>query len=445
MIVAAALIHSATAYDEYSYQQIINKQSNQPRNASLLITKLLNVNGAPSSAEVPSTQHRVNSVKINQSLDLSSDRPQQEDDQKLDDKNLTKNPKYVNKSANSADKKNSMLLKKSLSVSQSKAAEDGSWKCPNITDNRSLECGCDVPLTLRCSGDDPHGLALIADALRKSSSIVSILDCTLKNVTVLNEARIFEGVSLSGLFISSGEIKRVHRSAFSGLKTPLQILGLPNNALSSVPSNSLQQLTSLDRLDLSNNEIKLLSPTDFVVSHLRLFASIRFSRFLFQSLQKLTYLEISENQISSISPKTFQPLKNLVTLKLNGNKLGNSPGSLKTIAECINLRELDLQSNLIKGPLTYSTLPVIRNLESLNLERNSFSSVVSKTFKDFPKLITLSLRHNQIDVLADDAFAGLNSLQKLDLSYNGIVAVSEGSLKHMNRLVLLDFTHNFLR
>lgn len=160
---------------------------------------------------------------------------------------------------------------------------------------------------------------------------------------------------------------------------------------------------------------------------------------------KLTYLEISENQISLISPKTFLPLKNLVTLKLNGNKLGDSPNSLKTIAECINLRELDLQSNLIKGPLTANILPKLRDLEELNLGRNTFSSVEGGSFNDFSKLLTLSLRYNQIDVLADDAFAGLTSLQKLDLSYNGIVAVSEASLKHMNRLTLLDFTHNFLR
>lgn len=217
------------------------------------------------STDVPSTKQRVNSVKINQSLDLAtSDRIKTDDDQSLADKSFPKVPKYVNKGANSVDKKNSMLLKKNLSAGQLKAAEDGSWKCPNITDNRSLECGCNVPLTLRCSGD-VHGLSLIAEGLRRSSSFVSILDCQLRNVTVLNEARIFEGVSLSGLFISSGEIKRVHRSAFSGLKTPLQILGLPNNALTSVPSNSLQQLTSLDRLDFSNNEIKTLSPTDFVV------------------------------------------------------------------------------------------------------------------------------------------------------------------------------------
>jgi Leucine-rich repeat (LRR) protein len=132
-------------------------------------------------------------------------------------------------------------------------------------------------------------------------------------------------------------------------------------------------------------------------------------------------------------------------LKLNGNKLGNSPGSLKTIAECINLRELDLQANLIKGPLTMDILPSVKDLENLNLERNSFSSIQKEAFNKFSKLLTLSLRHNQIDVLEDDAFMGLNSLQRLDLSYNGIVAVSEGSLRHMNRLQVLDFTHNFLR
>lgn len=256
-------MHVVLSLDEFSYQQIVNKQNTKPHE-SLLITKLLNVNGASSTTDEPTTQRRVNSFKINQSLDLgASERAQQEDDQSLADKSLSKNPKYVNKSANSADKKNSMLLRKSLSISQSN--EDGTWRCPNITDNRSLECGCDVPLTLRCSGD-VHGLSLIAEGLKRSKSQVSILDCTLKNVTVLSESKIFEGVSLSGLFISSGEIKRVHRLAFSGLKTPLQILGLPNNALSSVPSNSLQQLTFLDRLDLSNNEIKILSPTDFVVS-----------------------------------------------------------------------------------------------------------------------------------------------------------------------------------
>ena len=419
------MLLSALEYeDDNGYQQILNKQQ-QAQNSSVLITKLLNINQRITST-LSTTEAPQHGFKINQSLELENSKQQKNEDQSFNVKSSPK-PKYVNKSASNADKKSSLILRKNLSLTQSKLIEDGNWKCPNITDNRSLECGCDVPLTLRCSGADVHALSLIADGMRNSKSFVSILDCTLRNVTVLNEARVFENVSLTGLFISSGEIKRLHRLAFSGLKTPLQILGLPNNALTSVPSSSLQQLTLLDRLDLSNNDIKMLSSSDFI------------------AVQKLTYLELSENQISSISQKTFLPLKNLVTLKLNGNKLGNSPGSLKTLAECVNLRDLDLKSNLIKGSLSHEMLPILKELETLNLERNSFSSVQRETFKNYPKLKSLTLNHNQIDVLADDAFFGLNSLQKLDLSYNGIVAVSEGSLKHMNRLVLLDFTHNFLR
>lgn len=140
------------------------------------------------------------------------------------------------------------------------------WKCPNISENsRYLECGCDMPQTLRCSGDI-HGLQQIAEGLRVSRYPVSLLDCTLKNVTFLSDARIFDNVSLHGLVISSGEIKRVHRMAFYGLKMPLQALGLPNNALTSVPSQSLAPLSSLDRLDLSNNRIKYLDASDFLVS-----------------------------------------------------------------------------------------------------------------------------------------------------------------------------------
>ncbi|XP_055688903.1 uncharacterized protein LOC129793172 [Lutzomyia longipalpis] len=328
--------------------------------------------------------------------------------------------KFVNK----ADNRKRKVERKSIVIEPENLGQD--WKCPNITRNRNLECGCDMPHTLRCSGDI-HGLELIAQGLREAEYAVSLLDCTLKNVTFLSDARIFENVSLHGLVISSGEIKRVHRSAFVGLRTPLQALGLPNNALMGVPWNSLSPLVALDRLDLSNNRIKALGAADF------------------STLQRLTYLELSDNQISSISQRTFTPLKRLVTLKVNGNRLGDFPSSIQAIGQCLNLRELDLKSNSIKGPLTKKLLPGLSQLEALNLDKNVLTSVHNAALEGFPRLITLSMRHNQIDVLQDHAFLGLNSLQVLDLGYNGIVAISGASLLHLKRLVVLDMTHNFLR
>lgn len=108
-------------------------------------------------------------------------------------------------------------------------------------------------------------------------------------------------------------------------------------------------------------------------------------------------------------------------------------------------RELDLSSNLLRGPLTRNLLPALKSLESLNFGTNLFTSIYTGAFENFPFLIRLTLRHNQIDVLQDHAFSGLNALQVLDLSHNGIVAISGASLKHLSRLFVLNLTHNFLR
>ncbi|XP_050090248.1 uncharacterized protein LOC126574225 [Anopheles aquasalis] len=300
------------------------------------------------------------------------------------------------------------------------------WQCPSVANSGNLECSCDLPHTLRCSGD-MHGLEVIADSLRRSPYTVSLLDCTLKNVSTISDASIFQNVSLQGLVISSGEIKRVHRMAFAGIRTPLQALGLPNNALTGVPMQALAPLTQLDRLDLSSNRIKSLQNTDFL------------------AVPKLSYLELSGNQISLITSKSLVPLRSLLHLKLNGNRLGESPESLKALEACVSLKELNLHSNGIKGPLRNTTLPAIRGLEILCLNKNSISSIHNGALEAYPYLQMLSLRNNQIDVLQDHAFSGLASLQVLDLGHNGIVTISGASLKHLPRLIILDLTHNFLR
>lgn len=300
------------------------------------------------------------------------------------------------------------------------------WKCPEIDHTSDLECGCDIPHTLRCSGNI-HGLELLSLGLRNSPYPVSLLDCTLNNVTFLSDAKIFEGISLHGLVISSGEIKRVHRLAFTGMRNGLEALGLPNNKLTSVPSSSIAPLIQLDRLDLSNNQIKALTSTDFV------------------TLDQLTYLELSDNKITSISPRSFVSLRKLQYLKLKGNRLGDFPTSLQSILYCKNLTDLDLRSNTLRGPLTRQLLPKLLLLQTLNLEKNLLTSVQNGALEKFVNLKSLSLRHNQIDVLQDHAFVGLSRLQVLDLAHNGIIAISGASLQHLPKLEVLDLTHNFLR
>lgn len=94
--------------------------------------------------------------------------------------------------------------------------------------------------------------------------MISLLDLTVSGITTL-PANFLEDVSIHGLTLSSGELRRVNEGAFTSLRQPLQALGLPNNKLDTVPTAALAKLVGLERLDLSHNTIKILEATSFQV------------------------------------------------------------------------------------------------------------------------------------------------------------------------------------
>ncbi|XP_046972517.1 uncharacterized protein LOC124539249 [Vanessa cardui] len=305
------------------------------------------------------------------------------------------------------------------------------WHCPELSARPSAECSCDLPHTLRCAGDHTAlqiiGRHLREQRARNKNSAVSLLDCALRGVTSLSSASIAElaGVGLHGLVISSGDIKRVQQGAFSSISTTILALGLPNNQLPSVPTEALSYLTFLDRLDLSNNKIHILDSNSF------------------KGIQNLTYLDMSDNQLTSISPGAFEPLSKLSVLRLRGNLLKVS--ALNALKEAHFLKELDVSSNALEGPVGPTTVPALSILETLHLSDNTFASIRRGALAGLTNLTHLNLHNNQIDVLEDYAFKHLSNLSHLDLSHNEIVAVSGASLAQLINLAHLDLSHNFLR
>lgn len=189
------------------------------------------------------------------------------------------------------------------------------WECPNIT-RAAVECSCDFPHTLRCTGDRTalqvysettdlirtnrselnhqnwtirnrrsesnfpirliesysfckslsSDLQAISRHLKRNrAGTISLLDVTVTGISTL-PARFLENVALHGLVVSTGELRRVNENAFTALARPLQALGLPNNLLESVPIAALAHLLGLDRLDLSHNKLKTLEADSFRVS-----------------------------------------------------------------------------------------------------------------------------------------------------------------------------------
>ncbi|VVC25762.1 Cysteine-rich flanking region, C-terminal,Leucine-rich repeat,Leucine-rich repeat domain, L [Cinara cedri] len=300
--------------------------------------------------------------------------------------------------------------------------ETGEWKCPEV---RNVSCACDLPHTLRCTGGKST-FETVARALRNLSgtSSISLLDCTVQNVGSL-PSRLLEGVSLHGLVVSSGEIKSVSDTAFEGLRSPLQALGLPNNQLERVPSSALAILNGLERLDLSHNRLHSVHNNSFKGS------------------PNLTFLDLSNNSIHYISPDSFVNLPFLKVLRLQNNLLTSA--STSHLQGLRSLVELDLSSNLLTGQLGPSTLPRLPNLQIISLAHNQLNSVRRGSFAGLEGIVSLTLNHNQIDVLEDHGFRAVPTLLNLDLANNRIVAVSSASLAHLTKLKTLDLSHNFLR
>ncbi|XP_018325078.1 leucine-rich repeats and immunoglobulin-like domains protein 1 [Agrilus planipennis] len=299
------------------------------------------------------------------------------------------------------------------------------WVCPEIAEEPVVECNCDVPHTLRCTGDKT-ALDIIGQKLLSlnSSISVSLLDCTIQNVSTIS-GPLLEGIALKGLVISSGEIKEIHGMAFGKLAAPLKALGLPSNKLVTVPTHALRFLSGLNRLDLSTNKLRKLESQNF------------------KGLENLSYIDLSNNEILRIAPNTFSHLLHLRVLRLQNNRLTVS--ALFTLNTLYSIEDLDLSSNYLDGPLDSQTLPNIPFLQNLQLSHNSFSSIKMGALEGLPNLQTLSLHGNQIDVLEDHAFLYLSNLKQLNLSSNRIVAVSGASLDHLKNLIELDLSSNFLR
>lgn len=310
------------------------------------------------------------------------------------------------------------------------------WYCPKITSkpksSSSFSCSCDFPHTLRCDGFLDHShprppLNRITNILKKlpNDSFVSLLDLSLQNLTSL-PPKLFSGLGLSGLVISTGRLSKVPGKAFVGLEQSLTALALPNNRLKEVPAQSLMILDILEQLDLSSNTINAVNSLP--------------------SLTSLEHLDMSRNYITDIAAGVFQTLPNLKELLLSENSLQSSKISHYNLQHLSYMEKLSLASNNLTGTIKVPFFDLFPpNLKNLDLSFNQISGIEMNTFLQLPSLRNLNLQGNQIEQVNDEAFCGLVNLEILDLSHNNILTLSDESFKDLDNLVVLSLSHNFLQ
>lgn len=165
-------------------------------------------------------------------------------------------------------------------------------------------------------------------------------------------------------------------------------------------------------------------------------------------MQKLAYLELSDNKIRDISTlknckyintlilaenhifdiSALAELKNLVQLDLHDNKIY----SVSALAELKYISLLDLKENEVKN---VNALENLTNLVELNLTNNDIESLTP--LKKLTKLTRLSANLNRIRKV--DALSGLNKLRSLSLRDNKIIDINPlGELIDLEKLNLWD-------
>ncbi|KAK1761268.1 hypothetical protein QBC47DRAFT_369523 [Echria macrotheca] len=175
--------------------------------------------------------------------------------------------------------------------------------------------------------------------------------------------------------------------------------------------------TGLEKLDISDNEIRNLNGIPVSVRQLKITNNQLSSLTAWGHLMNLQYVDVSNNGITSLAG--FKNLVHLRTLRADNNELTSLDGikfhdGLQVLRargnpieeldfdgnQLESLTDLDLRDNQIRHVANLEQLPV---LESINLEGNQLESFSVSSEKPL-----LSLRHLRLDN---------NKLKTLDLHY----------------------------
>lgn len=222
------------------------------------------------------------------------------------------------------------------------------------------------------------------------------------------------------LNMSHNRLDLYYKEIFSELNATLKVLDVSNNDFHFKMKGMghrfefLQNLTSLEVLSLANNGIGMridqqlnsrsLKYLYFYGNNLNIMwssANNIYTHF-FQNLTKLTYLDISDNNLKSISSEV----------------LCNFPVSIMSL-------------RISHNPLTYfpwQNISALSSLCHLDLSYNHMNELPSKSIRFGANFSFLDLSHNHITFISENFFSEAKSLQYLFLSHNQIKEVNHQHL-----------------
>ena len=239
----------------------------------------------------------------------------------------------------------------------------------------------------------------------------------------------FNGMTyIANLNLSGNSIEKIHNQAFHKL-VELNYLDLSYNNLDFISSILIKENIELDIFKISNNpRLKHLPEEGFMCS------ADQFNIYFFdasncgleeiyddslKTFSALSVLNLSDNNIKSISNKVFTPCPRLVEINLANNML-------------TTLEPKQFEKN--------------KELAKLNLQGNPLKVLSIEVFVHTPVMTWLDMSHAELTSLwkvdKNHTTGVLNSLTFLNVSHNRINEIKQTELDNLNKLRTLDITNN---
>ena len=234
-----------------------------------------------------------------------------------------------------------------------------------------------------------------------------------------------------------------------GFQKNLTFLNLSNNLVLKLEKGFFQNLTRLEKLDLSSNYLDSFGDEDIFIG-LKSLTVLNLSSNYIKALSKtflknlfsLKNLNLRNNGLKYMEAFAFKDLKQLDELNLESNKLNSIPET-DTFAYLSKLKQLNLNSNNFKSinETLKANLKHLISLESLLMANNYIEYLNGNDFEFNPGLKTIDLNFNQIKFIHLETFSKLKSLSSLFLSATQMDFVEIQILKG-KKMIKLDFSFN---
>ena len=286
-------------------------------------------------------------------------------------------------------------------------------------------------LALKCT------LSAINSAEEKTNFSVIPSQHTTKLTVICQQSQIISNLEADG-FRSLQHLRHlvIHQCNFQSIP-PRSFWGLKDLESLSIKTPKISHLNRIEDRDKSAiNKNENGWKNGFLRIHVDAFYGV----------DKLTTLDLSENQIQEFPVNTLCPLNNLKFLNLSRNNL-NSFDDIVVTDGCLgSVQILDVSNNQISGILSFKTLQAWTSVSSLFINGNKIQQIAGDAL-DMLKvtLQKLDASDNHITRLPKDVFRQAHYVKWINLSRNLLTDLSKNFFKHQREsLIHLDLSHNSL-